>query len=51
MTSLQSKLPILYIHAVNEAIQYSQVPNKQGGPNNQGGWKNFRNLINGGSEF
>ena len=32
---------------------YSQVPNKRrGGPNNQGGWKNFRNLINGGwSEF
>ena len=30
---------------------YSQVPNQRGGPNNQGGWKNIRNLINGGSEF
>ena len=25
--------------------------NGGGGPNNQGGWKNFRNLIDGGSEL
>ena len=29
-------------------MRYSQVPNKRGGPNNQGGWKNFQNLRNGG---
>jgi len=27
------------------------VPNKQGGPNGQGGWKKFRNVINGVSKY
>ena len=28
-------------------MPYSQVPNKRGrGPNNQGGWTNFQNLMN-----
>ena len=32
-------------------VTYSQKPNKWGGPNNQRGWKNIRNLINGGSKY
>ena len=28
-------------------LMYSYLPNKRGGPNKQGGWKMFQNLING----
>ena len=33
--------------SITNSFYYSQVL-RNGGHNNQGGWKNFRNLINGG---